>query len=339
MKSELQAQGAEGMGMAAKTDAEQKRRKKIMQNIQGESGYLDMLRRIMAEGVDKSDRTGTGTREVFGNLLRFDLKEGFPIFTTKRVAWKTAFKEILWMLSGSGNIRPLLEQDVHIWTEWPHARFERETGEKVSLETFEQRILGDDAFAVKWGETGGAYGVQWRNWPTYIADGSDAKGTIFRAGPGHDQVQEVLDTLRSNPDSRRIRFTAWNAPLLSGMMLPPCHAEYQFQTEGGRLNLALTIRSWDVFLGGPFNIANAAMLLQLFAMHTGFEPGEVAIFSVCTHIYSNHFDQVGLQLDRTPGQLPRLEIAPRASLFDHRIEDFTLVGYSHQGTISAPVAV
>ena len=306
----------------------------------GEAGYLAMLDRIMRDGVDKHDRTGTGTREVFGNLLRFDMSDGsFPAFTTKRVAWKTAFKEMLWMLSGSGSIRPLLEQDVHIWSEWPHARYVRETREEIALPDFEARILGDRAFADRWGDTGGAYGVQWRRWPTYIASGEDDDGTIFRAGPGYDQIQEVVDTLRSNPDSRRIRFTAWNAPLLSGMMLPPCHAEYQFQTENGRLNLALTIRSWDVFLGGPFNVSNAALLLQLMAMHTGHEVGGIAIFSVCTHVYSNHVEQVRLQLGRTPGAMPRLEIAPRASIFEHVIDDFRLVGYEHQGTISAPVAV
>jgi thymidylate synthase len=311
-----------------------------MIGTQGEQGYLDMLRRIMAEGTDKSDRTGTGTREVFGNLLRFDMSDGtIPVMTTKSVAWKTAFKEMLWMLSGSGNIRPLLEQNVRIWSEWPHARYVRTTGDGIDIPTFEARVLEDQKFADEWGDTGGAYGVQWRRWPTYIADGSDERGTIFRAGPGHDQVQEVLDAIKGNPDSRRIRFTAWNAPLLSGMMLPPCHAEYQFQTDGGRLNLALTIRSWDVFLGGPFNIANAGMLLQLMAMHTGMEVGSIAIFSVCTHIYSNHFDQVATQLERTPTALPRLRIAGRASLFDHRIEDFELEGYAHQGKISAPVAV
>lgn len=306
----------------------------------GEQAYLDMLSRIMREGVDKPDRTETGTREVFGNLLRFDLSDGtIPIFTTKRVAWKTAFKEMIWMLSGSGNIRPLLEQDVHIWSEWPHARYVRETGDQIDIPAFEERILSDSAFAKKWGDTGGAYGVQWRNWPTYIEDGRDEKGTIFRAGPGHDQIQEVIDTLHDNPNSRRIRFTAWNAPRLSGMMLPPCHAEYQFQTENGRLNLAVTIRSWDVFLGGPFNVANAAMLLKLMAMHTGHEPGSLAIFSVCTHIYSNHFDQVKEQLLRTPSEQPRLVINPQATLFDYSIEDFHLEGYSPQKAISAPVAV
>lgn len=310
-----------------------------MSTTKGEQGYLDMLAHIMREGTDKKDRTNTGTREVFGNLLRFDMDEGFPVFTTKRVGWKTAFKEMLWMLSGSGNILPLLQQGVHIWTEWPHAKYEKETGERIDKKVFEERILSDPVFADRWGDTGGAYGVQWRSWPTYISDGNDEKGRIFRAGPGYDQIQEVIDTLRTNPDSRRIRFTGWNAPRLGEMMLPPCHAEYQFQTNGNRLNLSLTIRSWDVFLGGPFNIANAALLLHMMAMHTGFAPGEVAIFSVCTHIYSNHFDQVNEQMGRTPWTLPRLEIAPRKNFFDHRLEDFKLAGYNPQEAISAPVAV
>ncbi len=306
----------------------------------GEQGYLDMLARIMRDGVDKTDRTGVGTREVFGNLLRFNLSDGtFPVLTTKRVAWKTAFKEMLWMISGSGSIRPLLEQGVHIWTEWPHKQYVEATGDAIDLKTFEERILADRDFADAWGGTGGAYGVQWRNWPTYIAAGEDEHGAIFRAGPGHDQIREVIDILRTVPHSRRIRFTAWNAPLLGGMMLPPCHAEYQFHTENGRLNLALTIRSWDVFLGGPFNIANAGMLLRTMAMHTGFEPGELAIFSVCTHIYSNHFDQVRTQLERRPVALPRLEVAERDDFFDHRLEDFTLHDYHPQAHIPAPVAV
>jgi len=308
-----------------------------MINAQGEQGYLDMMAHIMENGIDKSDRTGTGTREVFGHMLRFDLSDGsFPVLTTKQVAWKTSFKEMLWMLSGSPNIRPLLEQNVHIWSEWPHARYVRETGDAIDIATFEQRVLADEAFAETWGDTGGAYGVQWRNWASYEpVPGTD----LFRQGPGVDQIQDVIDTLRDNRDSRRIIFTAWNPPRLSGMMLPPCHMTYQFQSSAGRLNLACEIRSWDTFLGGPFNIANAALLLRMMAMHTGLEPGELVMFSVCTHIYQNHFDQVRLQLGRTPGRLPRLEIAPRNSFFDHRIEDFTLIGYEHQGRISAPVAV
>lgn len=308
-----------------------------MINAQGEQGYLDMLSHIMENGVDKSDRTGTGTREVFSHMLRFDLSDGsFPVLTTKRVAWKTAFKEMLWMLSGSGNIRPLLEQNVHIWSEWPHAHYVRETGHQVDIPTFEAMILGDQGFAEKWGDTGGAYGVQWRHWSSYERIGDT---DTFRRGPEVDQIQEVINQLRGNPDSRRIIFTAWNPPLLQGMMLPPCHMTYQFQTSGGRLNLVCEIRSWDTFLGGPFNIANAAMLLRLMAMHTGHEAGELVTFSVCTHIYSNHFDQVRLQLGRTPGTLPRLEIRERESFFDHEIGDFNLVDYRHQGEISAPVAV
>lgn len=303
----------------------------------GEQAYLDMLAHIMENGVDQQDRTGVGTREVFGHTLRFDLSDGsFPVLTTKRVAWKTAFKEMLWMLSGSANIRPLLLENVHIWSEWPHARYVRETGNQIDLKTFEQMIIDDEEFAEEWGDTGGAYGVQWRNWQTY----DPVEGTnYFEAGESFDQIQEVINTLKNNPSSRRIIFTAWNPPHLHEMMLPPCHKTYQFQTSGGKLNLACYIRSWDTFLGGPFNIANAAMLLRLMAMHTGFEPGELVIFSVCTHIYSNHFDQVRLQLERVPGEFPKLNIKPRESFFDHTIDDFELVGYNHQGEIKAPVAV
>jgi thymidylate synthase len=302
-----------------------------------ENAYLAMLSNIMEKGVDKSDRTGVGTREVFGNLLRIDMRDGtFPLLTTKQVFWKTAFKEMLWMLSGSTNIRPLLLENVTIWSEWPHAKYVRKTGDDIDIKTFENRIIEDEHFARIWGDTGGAYGVQWRNWPTYERiEGTDT----FRAGPGHDQIQEVIDTLKNSPDSRRIRFTAWNAPHLKQMMLPPCHSEYQFQVEEDRLNLALTIRSWDTFLGGPFNIANAGLLLHMMAEHTGFKIGELAIFSVCTHIYHNHFGPVTSQLSRTPGEAPRLIMNKRGSFFDQTIDDFEMVGYKHQGKIEAPVAV
>lgn len=209
-----------------------------------ETQYLLMLSDIMAYGVDKSDRTGVGTREIFGYTLKLDLSTGdFPIFTTKQVAWKTAFKEMLWMLSGSTNIRPLLEQNVHIWSEWPHARYVKETGEQIELTTFEARILGDTNFADKWGDTGGAYGVQWRNWQTYSPSGLTlGNDQLYTKGKPVDQIQDVINTLISNPDSRRIIFTAWNPPELSKMMLPPCHKDYQFQVEEDRLNMSCSIR-------------------------------------------------------------------------------------------------
>ena len=224
---------------------------------EGEAGYLAMLRRIMETGIDKEDRTGTGTREVFSHMLRFDMSDGtFPVFTTKKVAWKTAIREMIWMLSGSGNIRPLLEQNVHIWSEWPHARYVRETKDEITLKEFEGKILADEEFAEEWGSTGSAYGVMWRHWPTYVPNGEG--DDTFRRGPDVDQINQVLHTLKTNPDSRRIIFTAWNPPMLSGMMLPPCHMTYQFQVSDGKLNLITEIRSWDCLLGAPFNCVNSA---------------------------------------------------------------------------------
>lgn len=303
-----------------------------------ERNYLDMLKYIMDNGVTKGDRTGTGTKEVFSYHIRFDLSDGtVPIFTTKQVFWKTAFKEMLWMLSGSRNIRPLLEMNCHIWDEWPHQKYVKATGDNISIKEFADRILSDDKFAEVWGDTGGAYGYQWRHWPEYeqVGDGPDY---FFKVG-GIDQIQTVIDTLKTKPDDRRIRFTAWNVPELEKMMLPPCHAEYQFLTGNGKLNLAITLRSLDCFLGAPFNIANGAMLLRLMALHTGFEPGELTIHAVSAHIYSNHFDQVQEQLSRRPGPAPVLYIRKAASLFDQTIDDFTLEGYSHQGKIEGDVAV
>lgn len=306
----------------------------------GEQGYLDMLAHIMQHGVVKGDRTGTGTKEVFGYTLRFDMSDGtIPIFTTKQVFWKTAFKEMLWMLSGSRNIRPLLEQNCHIWDEWPWKKYVRETGDNISMKDFTDRILSDDKFAKAWGDTGGAYGYQWRHWETFEPDPNYAVFDLYRKNGSIDQIQTVIHTLKTIPDDRRIRFTAWNVAELEQMMLPPCHAEYQFLTGNGKLNLAVSIRSWDTFLGAPFNVANAGMLLQLMALHTGFEPGELMITAVSAHIYSNHFDQVETLLSRTPNSAPVLNIRKAETLFDQTIDDFTLEGYEHQGKIEAPVAI
>jgi thymidylate synthase len=307
-----------------------------------EQAYLNMLSYIMENGINKGDRTGTGTKEVFSYHIRFDLSDGsFPVFTTKQVFWKTAFKEMLWMLSGSRNIRPLLEMNCTIWSEWPHKKYLAETGDQISVKEFEQKILFEKGFAELWGDTGGAYGYQWRNWPTYKNSGytSPNDDKFYIEDEPIDQIQRVIDTLKKNPDDRRIRFTAWNVPELEKMMLPPCHAEYQFLTGNGKLNLAVTLRSWDTFLGAPFNIANGAMLLHLMALHTGFEPGELTIHAVSAHIYTNHFEQVKLQLTREPTKSPILHIRKAETFLDQTIDDFTLEGYEHQGKIEAPVAV
>lgn len=304
----------------------------------GEQGYLDMLSYIRSYGIDKSDRTGVGTREVFSYLLRFDLSDGsIPIFTTKKVAWKTAFKEMLWMLSGSRNIKPLLEQNVHIWSEWPHQRYVKQTGDAIDIPMFEKRILEDDTFASVWGDTGGAYGVMWRHWPTYTpVHGSPG---LYEQGPDVDQIQEVIDTIRTNPDSRRIIFTAWNPPRLSGMMLPPCHMTYQFLVQNDTLHLHCTIRSWDTFIGASFNVANAGMLLKLMALHTGYNPGQLTLHATSAHIYQNHLNQVNIQLERIPTEAPQLNIIKKETLFDQTIDDFIVTGYTHQGAIPAPIAV
>lgn len=307
----------------------------------GEQGYLDLMRDVMEKGVVKTDRTGTGTRELFSQKLRFDLSDGtVPIYTTKRVYWKTALREMLWMFSGSRNIKPLLEQNVHIWTAWPHAKYERETGNKISLDDFENRILGDETFAAEWGDTGGAYGYMWRHWPVYEEIPSTL-GDPYCGKTGEvDQIQQIIDTLKNSPDSRRIILEGWNVGELPNMMLPPCHKTYQFLTgEDGKLNLALTIRSNDLGLGNPFNVFNAAVFLRLMALHTGHSANELTVDMVSAHIYSNHEAMVSEQITRTPGAQSKLLIRKADSFFDQKFEDFTVEGYEPQGKLSAPVAV
>jgi len=216
-----------------------------------ESDYLDMLQHIMHHGVDKTDRTGTGTREVFGYNLRIVLSDDFfPIFTTKQVYWKKAFGEMLWMLSGSRNIRPLIEQGNHIWTDWPLKRYNATLDLPVTRDEFEKRILKDDAFSEEWGDTGGSYGYHWRNWPTYKpscfnVDFFGNKPNLFEHGPGIDQVQLAIDKLINKPDDRRIIIEGWNVAEIENMAaksLPPCHKTYQFLTAGDKLNLHVTLR-------------------------------------------------------------------------------------------------
>ena len=290
--------------------------------------YLDLLRTLLVHGDIRQDRTGVGTRAVFGHTLRFDLSQGFPVFTTKRIFWKTAFKEMLWMLSGGRNIRDLLAQDVHIWTDWPLKTFRDATGESISQAEFEQRILDDDAFAAEWGDLGPVYGYQWRHW---------------KANDGRqiDQIAELVSTLRDNPGSRRHIIEGWNVGELDAMALPPCHKTYQFFVSSeGMLSGALMQRSADAYLGLSWNIANLALLTHLLAQQCGYGVGEVIWFGCDVHLYLNHLQQAGLQITREPKPFPELSIRRNpSSLFDYRIDDFELIGYDPHPHIAAEVAV
>ena len=261
--------------------------------------YLDLLRRIVNEGTDRSDRTGTGTRSVFGHQMRFDLSEGFPLLTTKKLHLKSIIHELLWFLSGDTNVRYLQQNGVRIWNEW-----------------------ADDN-----GDLGHVYGYQWRSWP-------DGKGGTI------DQIREAVETIRNNPDSRRIIVSAWNVADIPNMALPPCHALFQFYVADGRLSLQLYQRSADCFLGVPFNIASYALLLMMMAQVTGLKPGEFIHTLGDTHIYHNHLDQVALQLTREPRPLPVMTLNPDVKdIFDFKYEDFTLSDYDPHPHIAGVVAV
>ena len=290
--------------------------------------YLDLLRELLEHGDQRIDRTGVGTLALFGRQMRFDLSDGFPILTTKRVYWKTAFKEMLWMLSGGTNIRELLEQNVHIWTDWPLAKYRRGTGEQISQKDFEARVLGDRDFADKWGDLGPVYGKQWRRWRT--SDGREI-----------DQIEEVIDQIRNNPTSRRIIWEGWNVGELDQMALPPCHKHYQVFVSGdGKLSLGMCQRSVDTAAGLPFNQVSTALLTCLLAKEADLEPGGIVWFGMDVHLYLNHINQAKEQLMREPRPFPKLRIKRKApSLFDYRIEDFELDGYDPYPPIALPIAV
>ena len=261
--------------------------------------YLDLLADVMRHGVDKDDRTGTGTRSVFGRQLRFDMAQGFPLLTTKKVHLKSIIYELLWFLHGDTNVRYLQEHGVRIWNEW----------------------------ADEHGDLGPIYGHQWRSWPDYSG------GTI-------DQIAQVVDQLRHNPDSRRMIVSAWNVAEVATMALPPCHSLFQFYVAQGRLSLQLYQRSADLFLGVPFNIASYSLLLLMMAQVTGLQPGEFIHTFGDAHIYRNHFEQVELQLTRTPRQLPVMHLNPAVSEIDaFDYDDFTLEGYDPYPLIKGVVSV
>ena len=304
--------------------------------------YLALMRRIWEQGDERVDRTGIGTRSVFGAELRFDLAGGaVPLLSTKRVYWKTAAREFLWFLTGETNIRTLCAQAVEIWTDWPLERYRRETGEQIARADFSARIVADEGFAARWGDLGPVYGKQWVDWPVYEAAG---EGLFAKRAQGINQIAEVVESLRGNPGSRRHIVEGWNVAELDAMALPPCHKTYQFHVSagenGGRLSAILYQRSCDVALGLPFNLFGAALFVRLLAQQCDLEPGELVWMGGDVHLYRNHAALVEEQLRREPAGEARLDIPRRpASMFDYRIEDFTVSGYAPQGHISAPVAV
>ncbi len=295
------------------------------------------MRRIWETGDERKDRTGIGTRSVFGAMLRFDLANGaMPLITTKRVYWKTATRELLWFLTGDTNIRSLCAQGVEIWTDWPLDTYRRETGDEISREVFSQRIVEDEGFAQRWGDLGPVYGKQWVDWPTYRY-GPDGK---YERGKGINQVAQIVDSLRNNPGSRRHILEGWNVAELDLMALPPCHKTYQFHVADGKLNGLMYQRSCDVALGLPFNLWSAALLQRMFAQQAGLDVGEFVWMGGDTHLYLNHADLVETQLERVPSGSPVLEITRKpGTMFDYRIDDFEVRNYAPDSPLRAPVAV
>ncbi|MBY0620115.1 thymidylate synthase [Sphingomonas ursincola] len=300
--------------------------------------YLDLMRQVWTRGHERSDRTGVGTRSVFGANMRFDLSdEAIPLLTTKRVYWKAAAREMLWFLTGETNIRPLVEQGVHIWTDWPLDAYRKATGETIDRDAFEARIIADADFAARWGDLGPVYGKQWVDWPVYEPVG---EGLFRQRERGINQIAELVESLRHNPGSRRHIFEGWNVAELDRMALPPCHKTYQFFVADGKLTGLLYQRSCDLALGVPFNIFSAALITRMLAQQCDLEPAELIWNGGDVHLYLNHEALVETQLARTPSGAPRLSIARRPeSIFNYRIEDFEVRDYAPQAHIAAPVAV
>ncbi len=296
--------------------------------------YLDLAQKILDEGIDKDDRTGTGIRSLFGAQLRFDLSQGFPLVTTKKVHLKSIIHELLWFLTGNTNIRPLVLNNVKIWNEWPFENYKASSGfAGESLEEFIEKIRTDEGFAEKWGDLGPVYGKQWIRW-----EGKDSKPI--------NQIANVIEEIKTNPDSRRMIVSGWNVAdiqdLIKGTRSAPplCHTMFQFNVVKGKLHCQLYQRSADLFLGVPFNIASYSLLTMMIAQVTGLVPGDFVHTFGDVHIYHNHFEQMRLQLTRAPRPLPRMKLNPkRTSVFDFVFEDFELVGYDPHPAIKAPVAI
>ena len=311
--------------------------------------YLDLAQTILDKGVTKEDRTGVGTKSIFGHQMRFDLSEGFPLLTTKRVAFGLIKSELLWFLKGDTNIRYLLENNNHIWDEWAFERYtssqdydgpdmkdfglraqedeEFNSVYKEEMKKFTEKILSDKAFAEEHGSLGNVYGAQWRSWR------STKGGTI-------DQIQNVIASIKNNPDSRRHIVSAWNPDEIEDMALPPCHTLFQFYVADGKLSCQLYQRSADVFLGVPFNIASYALLTHLIAHETGLEVGEFIHTFGDAHLYLNHMEQIERQLSRDTRQLPQLKLNQnKQSVFDFEAEDIEVIDYKPHKGIRAPIAV
>lgn len=296
--------------------------------------YLELLSDILKNGVEeKNERTGTGTIKVFGRLLRFNLSQGFPLLTTKKMFIRGIIHELLWFISGDSNIRYLVQNGVHIWDEWPFQNYliKNKLNDKFPTysegwlkekESFIQKIIKGKKFAEKWGDCGPFYGVQWRNFN------------------GVDQLTWVIEEIKKNPGSRRLIVNAWNAPLIAKMALPPCHVMYQFNISKGKLSCMMYQRSVDTFLGLPFNIASYGLLTAMVSQVTGYEPGELILALADTHLYLNHIKQAKLQIKRMPYQLPKLKLNPKVKdIKNFKIEDFKLLSYKFHPSIKAPISV
>ena len=297
--------------------------------------YLELLKEIKSNGTKKDDRTGTGTISIFGHQMRFDLKEGFPLVTTKKVNFNAILHELLWFIKGDTNIEYLVKNNVNIWNEWPFQSWLEKTSQseslimhsaewKEKLTEFIELIKTDSTFSAKYGDLGPVYGKQWRDFE------------------GIDQLNQVVEDLKNNPNSRRHIVSAWNPkeiPIMIKSGLPPCHTLFQFYVSDGKLSCQLYQRSADVFLGVPYNIASYALLTYMMASVTNLEVGEFIHSLGDTHIYLNHIDQVDEQLLRQPYILPKIKINKKANLFDYVFEDFELQDYKSHAFISAPIAV